>query len=173
MTIDTKYITTLTRLSASERDKLALVWRKLSEEQKISIEEITIQIINQNRFEMDKTLKSEFYYSCRLLAIKKYINTLGGFSKKQDMTKEQLENIQDLRIQSIRSKKKKDRSTRLCDIVRIRYEELKNLKGKGLSWRDIANYLAQFTKTQIHYTYLRKIYKEAEYEHNDKNRECN
>lgn len=163
-----KYITSLTNLSIQERDKLALVWRKLSEEQKILLEEINIQMINLLRSKMDKEYKSEFYYSCRILSIQKYLNIINGFTKKHSMTNEELEKIQDLRIQAIRSTKKKDRSTQLHDIIRIRFYEIKQLRDKKMSWRDISNYLWSYSKTKIHYSYLRTIFKEVEVELNEK-----
>lgn len=157
-----KYITALTHTSEAERDRLALTYRKFSDEQKIEIEEINLQTINSLRSRMDKEYKSEFYYACRIISIKRYLDTMNGFSRKQDMSEEQLQKIQDLRIQFIKSKKKKDRSTQISDIIRIRYDEITQLRSKGLSWRDIANYMQAFTKTKIHFTYLRKIYYETE-----------
>lgn len=152
------YITALSAASAEERDELALFWRRLPEEGKVLVETLIAEVINSKRSKLVKEYQAEFYYACRIVAIKQYKQTLGG-PRRKGMSDEEAARLQDLRISALRSKKKKDRSTPLADIIRIRFAEIRQLReDKKLTWRDLAKYLEQYTNTKIHYTYLRGLY---------------
>ncbi len=48
--------------------------------------------------------------------------------------------------------------------IRLHYHELKDLREKGLSWRELETYLYQTHKIKIGFSFLRKIFTDATYE---------
>lgn len=48
--------------------------------------------------------------------------------------------------------------------IRLHYHELKDLREKGLSWRELETYLYQTHKIKIGFSFLRKVFSDATYE---------
>jgi hypothetical protein len=48
--------------------------------------------------------------------------------------------------------------------IRLHYHELKDLREKGLSWRELETYLSETHKIKIGFSFLRKIFTDARYE---------
>jgi hypothetical protein len=48
--------------------------------------------------------------------------------------------------------------------IRLHYHELKDLREKGLSWREMETYLYQTHKIKIGFSFLRKVFTDATYE---------
>jgi hypothetical protein len=48
--------------------------------------------------------------------------------------------------------------------IRLRYHELKDLREKGLSWRELETYLYETHKIKIGFSFLRKIFTDVTYE---------
>ena len=48
--------------------------------------------------------------------------------------------------------------------IRLHYHELKDLREKGLSWRELETYLHNTHKMKIGFSFLRKVYTDATYE---------
>jgi len=48
--------------------------------------------------------------------------------------------------------------------IRLHYHELKDLREKGLSWRELETYLYETYKTKIGFSFLRKVFTDATYE---------
>ena len=48
--------------------------------------------------------------------------------------------------------------------IRLHYHELKDLREKGLSWRELETYLYETHKIKIGFSFLRKIFTDATYE---------
>jgi len=48
--------------------------------------------------------------------------------------------------------------------IRLHYHELKDLREKGLSWRELETYLCQTHKTKIGFSFLRRVFTDLTYE---------
>ena len=84
---------------------------------------------------------------------------------KKALTDEEAEKITELRIQRIIAEKNKGRASQQKHLIEIRfYEEIKNLKEKGLSWREIAIYIKKFHKKKISHGYLQQCYHQIQRE---------
>lgn len=163
------HVATLSGLAARQRDDMAAYYRKLPETTKVEIESLVAKLANKNRRKMQQCKSGEFFYAMRLRAIHAYRDKEAGFTRKEDMTPASLQELTEIRIKSILATQKKPGKTTLADIVRIRYDELAFLRRRGLSWRNVAEYLKRYTNTLIHYTYLCECFNQItkEIEQND------
>lgn len=160
MTPSENYLVTISGLSARERNEMLAYYHKLAECQRIEIEPIVAKLRNEYNSKMQKDKVAEFWYAIRLRAVKFYRSKEQNFSRKEDMTPENLAELTAIRIKGIKAQMKKPKlKTTLIDIVRVRYDEIKFYRTKGdMTWREIAEYLKQHTATNIHYTYLHECY---------------
>ncbi len=112
-----------------------------SEEQKNKLKE-------KLKKEFYKTLDKMHYTEYELLHI------------KTKASKEELEKIQQFRAQAV--KKKRGKKPKKWIELELKYKHLiKQLRDKGLSWREISEYLKRYHKKKYSPAYLLKFYKQT------------
>lgn len=98
--------------------------------------------------EFYKTLDKMYYTEYELLHIKTYA------------TQEELEKIQAFRAQAV--KKKRGPKPKKWTELELKYKHLiKQLRDKGLSWREISEYLKRYHKKKYSPAYLMRFYKQT------------
>ena len=77
---------------------------------------------------------------------------------KSDASIEEAARITEIRMERIKAQHRK-KNAPIRDLVEIRYfEEIKRFRSKGVSWRDIAAYIAKYHKHRISHVYLKTCF---------------
>ena len=138
-------------------------WLALQGEQtKIEAAKLQTDLIRQQRRQgQGQTMTPEFVYAMHALALVKMVwmetaqKRKGGKLSDEEFTK-----VQEIRIDRIKAKKRKKSSPKK-DVIRVRfYTLIGTLRGKGLSWREISDYLATHHKVKLAHSYIRESYNE-------------
>jgi hypothetical protein len=156
---DMDYVYSLTGLSEPNRKRLINYYARLPEQTKIEAHKLQTDLIRQSRDKYDNARQQEFTYAMLLLALAKMKSLELAQTTKKALTDEEAGKITELRIQRILAAKNKGRESKQKHLIEIRfYEEIKNLKEKGLSWREIAEYIKKYHKKKISHGYLQQCY---------------
>lgn len=158
--MDTHYISAITQTEAVFRNKLTAYYGNLSELERIDIFSRQAALINHNSHMRQPDKKSEFYYGMWIRSINEIFQQNRALSGKTNPLPGELAELHRQRIRTVRCRKKM-KSGRLGDAVRIRFDEIRSLRQEGLSWRDISVYLSEFGSLTINYAYLSTVYRKA------------
>ena len=160
MEYDIKVIDELSGTSTAQRAKNFRWLAQQGEKTKIEAVKLQTDLIRQYRREHREQLMSpEFAYAMYALALQKMVWLETAQQRKGDkLTEEEHQKVQQIRIDRIKSKKRKKSSPKK-EIIRVRFFELvKKLRAEGLSWRQVSDYIAVHHKTKLTYSYLRDSY---------------
>jgi hypothetical protein len=156
---DMDYVYSLTGLSEPNRKRLINYYARLPEQTRIEAHKLQTDLLRQSRDKYDNARQQEFTYAMLLLALAKMKSLESGQATKKALTDEEAGKITELRIQRVLTAKNKGRESKQKHLIEIRfYEEIKNLKEKGLSWREIAEYIKKYHKKKISHGYLQQCY---------------
>ncbi len=160
MDYDIKTIDELSGTTAAQR-AANFRWLALQGEQtKIEAIKLQTDLIRQFRKEHKNQLMSpEFAYAMSALALVKMVWMETAQQRKgAKLSEEEFAKMQEIRIDRIKSKKKKKGSPKK-EIIRVRFFELiRKLRDEGLSWREISDYIATHHKTSLVHSYIRESY---------------
>jgi hypothetical protein len=153
------------RLSGTTEAQRATNFRWLAlqgEQTKIEAMKLQTDLIRQNRRQgIGQTMTPEFVYAMFALALVKMIWAETAQRRKGGkLSAEEFENIQEIRIDRIRGKKRKKTSPKK-EVIRVRYFQLiQTLREKELSWRQIADYISTHHKVKFTHSYIRQSFLE-------------
>src|ERR1017187_7116616 len=151
MDYDIKTIDELSGTTAAQR-AANFRWLSLQGEQtKIEAAKLQTDLIRQQRKQgQGQTMTPEFVYAMHALALVKMVWMETAQQRKgAKLSEEEFAKMQEIRIDRIKSKKKKKGSPKK-EIIRIRFFELiRKLREEGLSWREISDYIATHHKTAL------------------------
>jgi len=136
-------------------------WLALQGEQtKIEAAKLQTDLIRQHRRQgMGQTMTPEFVYAMHALALVKMVWLETAQKRKGvKLTDEEFEKVQEIRIDRIKARKRKKASPKK-ELIRVRFFQLiQTLREKGLSWREVGEYLATHHKTRLTYSYIRESF---------------
>jgi hypothetical protein len=136
-------------------------WLALQGEQtKIEAAKIQTDLIRQHRRQgMGQTMTPEFVYAIHALALVKMVWMETAQQRKgAKLSDEEFAKMQEIRIDRIKSKKRKKASPKK-NLIRIRFFELiRKLREEGLSWREVSDYLVTHHKTKLTHSYIRESF---------------
>ena len=156
---DTAYVYSLTGLSEPNRKRLINYYARLPEQSRIEAHKLQTDLLRQKRDKYDNAKHQEFTYAMFLLALAGMKSLESAQAAKRALSDEEAEKITELRIKRILAGKNKGRESKTKHLIEIRfYEEIKNLKDKGLTWRDIAEYIKKYHKKKISHGYLQQCF---------------
>ena len=156
-------IKTIDELSGTTAAQRAANFRWLSlqgEQTKIEAAKLQTDLIRQQRKQgQGQTMTPEFVYAMHALALVKMVWMETAQQRKgAKLSEEEFAKMQEIRIDRIKSKKKKKGSPKK-EIIRIRFFELiRKLREEGLSWREISDYIATHHKTTLTHSYIRESF---------------
>lgn len=151
------------RLSGTTEARRAANFRWLSqqgEQTKIEALKLQTDLIRQHRRKGEgQQVTPEFTYSMLCLALVNMVWLETAQSRKgSDLSAADFERIQSVRIDRILSRKRKKSSPKK-EIIRVKfYQLIKSLREKGLSWREISDFLRIHHKTRLTFSYIRECY---------------
>lgn len=153
------------RLSGTTEAQRASNFRWLAqqgEQTKIEALKLQTDLIRQHRRKGDgQQVTPELTYSMLCLALVKMIWLETAQSRKgAKLSAAEFERVQGVRIDRILSRKRKKSSPKK-EIIRVRfYQLIKSLREKGLSWREISDFLRIHHKTRLTFSYIRECFLE-------------
>ncbi len=160
MDYDIKTIDELSGTTAAQR-AANFRWLSLQGEQtKIEAAKLQTDLIRQQRKQgQGQTMTPEFVYAMHALALVKMVWMETAQQRKgAKLSEEEFAKMQEIRIDRIKSKKKKKGSPKK-EIIRIRFFELiRKLREEGLSWREISDYIATHHKMTLTHSYIRESF---------------
>jgi len=113
-------------------------------------------LTSEEKENLREKLKTEFYKTLDRM----YYTEYELLHVKTHATKEELEKIQEFRTQAV--KKKRGPKPKKWAELELKYKYLlKQLREKGLSWREISEYLKRYHKKKYSPAYLMKFYKQT------------
>lgn len=155
-----KYIDALTNTISTDRHRLFRWLAGQGEETRIEAYRLQADMIKQNWSKYDPNLKAEFYYAMTVAALAMMDWTERAQTQKKRLTPEKLKLITETRIQRVKAKRK-TKSAPKRDQIRVQFfEEICDLRSKGLSWREIADYIATYHNQKVSFGHLRECYLE-------------
>lgn len=164
-------IAVIDQLSGTSETQRASNYRWLSlqgEQTKIEAMKLQTDLIRQFRKEhRNQLMTPEFAYSMLCLALGKMIWYESAQKRKgSDLSKEEFQKVQEIRIERIKAKTRKKSSPKK-DIIRVRFFNLiQTLREKGLSWREVSDYLGTHHKVKYAHSYIRESFNELALERN-------
>lgn len=145
------------------RSGMARYYGRLTEAERVEAIRLAYDLAKQNMEKADEDIrgKPEFFYAMLCLSTWKMNWIREALMKKNpNLTPEQSQEIAERRLASVLSARndrmKRGRLKVLLD-VRL-YNVVRELRDKGLSWRECTGYLKKFHKTQISHVHLRSIF---------------
>lgn len=160
MRYDEKEVDRLSETSATERASLYRWLAKQGEQTRIEAMKLQTDLIRQHRDRADKEKRPEFHYAMHVLALVKMHWIETAQSQKARLTNTEAAKLTEIRIERVLAQKRKKSSPKK-EAIRIRFfHEVKMLREKGLSWRQVSDYIAKNHKTKIGYSYLRECFVE-------------
>ncbi len=158
MEFNDEYIDNLSRTTAAQRMMLFRWFAGHGEATKVEAFKILGELDRQNRSQYDPQHRPEYFYSLLILALVKMHWIETAQSQKRRLTDEQIQKITDMRVARIIAKKKLKASPKK-DLIRTQFfEEIRILRDKGLSWRQIAEYIHTNHRKKFTFGYLRDCY---------------
>ena len=158
-------IKTIDEISGTTAAQRAANFRWLSlqgEQTKIEAIKLQTDLIRQYRHEhRNQQMTPEFAYAMSALALVKMIWLEKAQSRKGGKLSDgEFAQVQEIRIDRIKAKKKKKGSPKK-ELIRVRFFQLiQTLRGKELSWREISDYLATHHKVKLAHSYIRETFME-------------
>lgn len=149
-----------TRLAEDERNALVHYYNQLNETERLDAHKLQVDLLRQQR----ETLKGlgldlpAMNYATLLIALAKRKELARRMSRKDAEAVKHAEQIAAMRLQSVQGARRK-RKAKILSQVRVRfYSIIEDLRKRGVSWRDIAEYLRRYHRRKISHTYLQKAY---------------
>ncbi len=162
MDYDIKLVDELSSTTATQR-AANFRWLALQGElTKIEAAKLQTDLIRQHRRQgMGQTMTPEFVYAMHALALVKMVWAETAQRRKgATLTDAEFEKVQEIRVERIKGKKRKKASPKK-NLIRVRFFQLiQTLREKGLSWREISDYLSTHHKIKLAHSYIREIFKE-------------
>lgn len=116
--------------------------------------------IHAHKMCLDKARSGEEAYKCLL----EVLHTMKLSESRRFEHDEETERLgTDIRIW--RSKEETRKKPKIkTEFIRFNYHEIKEIREKGLSWRQLATYLEKTHKVTIGFSFLRRVFTEMAYE---------
>jgi hypothetical protein len=156
-------ITEVDRLSSTSATQRAANIRWLArhgEQTQIEAIKLMTDLIRQyRRANQGQLMTPEFGHAMHALALVKMTWMETAEKRKGGKLSEaEYEKIHAVRVDRIKAKKHRKGSPKR-EMIRVRfYHDIKDLRQKGLSWREVADYLSTHHKTKLAYSYLRDTF---------------
>lgn len=154
----------LSGLDKIKRAAMARYFSRMTEDERITAFKLAYDLAKQYLSKADENIKGkpEYFYGMFCLAIWKMNWTRDALTKKNPiLTDEQSNEIAEKRLATVMSARKdRQKRGRLSILIDTRlYHVLRNLRLKGVSWRECSVYLSTHHKTRISHVHLYKLYR--------------
>jgi len=156
--------TEVDRLSGTTETQRTANFRWLSqqgEQTKIEAAKLQTDLIRQARRIAGQIMTPEFAYAMHALALVKMVWMETAQQRKGvKLSDDEFAKVQEIRIDRIKSKKRKKSSPKKT-VIRVRfYQLIGTLREKGLSWREISDYISTHHKISLAHSYIRETFNE-------------
>lgn len=157
------HIYNLTGLDQLKRATMSRYFGRISEDERVETVKLAYDLAKQNMEKADETIRGKpiFFYGMLCLSAWKLKWTREVLSQKNpNLTPRQAKEITERRIEGVFAvRRDRVKRGRLKTLMEIRlFHVVKELRSKGVSWREVSVYLKKYHKTQISFVHLRKLY---------------
>lgn len=158
---DAAKIDKLTGAGQDRRRLLARYYSTLSEEDRVEAHRLAGELVRADRGKVK--LDELYFYSALMRALNQmYQDRRELLSRKGTIAADQAADIANKRLASFVSAKKDaigKKRRKKSQLISIRFLSLiKKLRGEGLSWRDISDYILKYHHKKISHQYLKEVY---------------
>jgi len=158
MDYDIAEVDRLSGTSQEQRDKNFRWLVRQGEQTKIEATKLQTDMIRQHR-QKGQTNTPEFIHAMHCLAVDKmtWMET-AAHHKSRELTSEQFTKLEEIRIDRVRARRRKKPSLKK-EVIRVRfYPLIQRLREKGLSWREIVDYISIHEGVKLAYSYVRESF---------------
>jgi hypothetical protein len=150
-----------TGMRQKRRAKLAKIYSKLLEHERIEVHKTQSELMRAHRAAYKDLSNEALAYMMLLIAVDK-LDRLLHIEKQRNPHPHEVLNAKETRIRHSDNDRRKKKKSPLRDKVEIRYVKLilELRDERHFSWRKIAEYFKSFHHIDISYTYVRDIYLE-------------
>lgn len=158
---DLPYVQTLCGLTELQRRDLCRWYSRLPESVRVEACRLQTDLIRQHRQRQQAGKMPEFLHAMLVLALQKMRSVEGGLDRKGRLTLEQARRISEIRLARAQAERTGRKSPTRHKLELQHAEQIKRLRGEGLSWREVAEYLRRYHRLEVSHTYLRRVFKES------------
>ena len=165
--MDRKIIDSLSKTTAEERESLFKWFTAQGDVVRVAVIREQGELASRNKSEYQKAYRGEFYYAMLVRAVAKLRWIESAQTQKAALADEEAGELTARRKSRIKDKtsSRRHKPSPKKEIIRIRYfEEIKQLRSEGFSWRQIALFLKEYRKESFGWTYLKTTYQALEKE---------
>lgn len=165
--MDRKIIDSLSKTTAEKRETLFQWFADQGDVIRVAVVQEQGEFASRHKDEYQKAYRAEFYYAMLVRAVAKVRWIESAHAQKATLTDEEAGELTARRRARIKDKTsaRRHKPSPKKEIIRIRYfEEIKQLRSEGFSWRQIALFLKEYRKESFGWTYLKTTYQALEKE---------
>lgn len=153
------FVDKITRLETEQRDNLWKWITTQSEPVKIEAFKMMIDLLRQKPPAGVQKHKVEYIYSTLTSVLRDMNRIETKDALKRGMKSEEALKLSDIRIERMKANKWKRKKKVKSELIRKRYlVEIKRMREKKLSWRDISKYLRKYHHINISHGYLQRVF---------------
>ena len=165
--MDRKIIDSLSKTTAEKRETLFQWFADQGDVIRVAVVQEQGEFASRHKDEYQKAYRAEFYYAMLVRAVAKVRWIESAHAQKATLTDEEAGELTARRRARIKDKTsaRRHKPSPKKEIIRIRYfEEIKQLRSEGFSWRQVALFLKEYRKESFGWTYLKTTYQALEKE---------
>ena len=165
--MDRKIVDSLSKTTAEEREILFQWFTDQGDVVRVAVVREQGEFASRHKGEYQKAYRSEFYYAMLVRAVAKLRWIESAHAQKAALADEEAGELTARRRARIKDKTstRRHKPSPKKEIIRIRFfEEIKQLRSEGFSWRQIAAFLQEYRKESFGWTYLKTTYQTLEKE---------
>ena len=153
------FVDKITKLPTEQRDNLWKWITTQSEPVKIEAFKMMIDYLHRKPPAGIQKHKVEYIYSALISVFRDMNRIETKDALKRGMKIKEALKLSDIRIERMKANKWKRKKKVKSELIRKRYlSEIKRMREKKLSWRDIAKYLKKYHHLKISHGYLQRIF---------------
>jgi len=165
--MDRKIIDRLSKTTAEGREILFRWFTDQGDVIRVAAVREQGELAARHKDEYQKAYRAEFYYAMLVRAVAKLRWIESSHVQKASLAEEEAGELTARRRERIKDKARarRNKPSPKKEIIRIRFfEEIRQLREEGFSWRQISIFLKEYRKESFGWTYLKTTYETLEKE---------
>ena len=130
----------------------------IKQPESLLVEALSLMLKNAKANKVAKGMLKEHIFSSLIEALKSMHNVETKRGLERGINSDQGRKVTDIRIARIIAARSKVKQSAKFDIIKNRINDIKRMRNKDLSWREISHYLKKYHKVNISHSYLQRAY---------------
>ncbi len=165
--MDKKKVDSLSKTTSEKRDELFSWFTSQGDVIRIAAVQEQGELAFRHKDEYQKAYRAEFYYAMLVRAVAKLRWIESSHAQKAALADEEAHELTARRRERFKNKAaaRRHKPSPKKEVIRVRFfEEIKQLRGEGFSWRQITEFLKEYRKAVFGWSYLKTTYEALEKE---------